>query len=239
MVLLKDIFDLLATGELSNIKLNKMASGEIGEEDYPAIVGHINLGLMELYKRFNLRQAYLNLHILPGTDTYYLRPSKVSLVENMDDRTYIERGAGCDDDFAVLKVVQVYNADGVLQKLNDMRAALRIISVTQDTLHIAPIESAEVLTLMYQTSPVKIVIEDDFDPEETFIDIPQAIIEPLLYYVASRVFQPIGANSSTPDADKSAVYMNQYEMACAKIGQYGLDTQINDARQGFQEGGWV
>jgi len=56
MVILGDIFDLLANSEVLNTKLSRSPNGALDESEYVKVVGHLNLGLVELYKRFNLRQ---------------------------------------------------------------------------------------------------------------------------------------------------------------------------------------
>jgi hypothetical protein len=49
----------------------------------------------------------------------------------------------------------------------------------------------------------------------------------------------MGANDSTANADKSAGYEQQYELACQKLDMYGLDVQDNTERDSFERNGWV
>ena len=50
---LSDVFDQLAYGEFSKIFLGE--SGAIPQSNWNRIITHINLGLTELYKRFDLK----------------------------------------------------------------------------------------------------------------------------------------------------------------------------------------
>ena len=93
--------------------------------------------------------------------------------------------------------------------------------------------------MVFQAHPNKIVLDDELIPEEYFLPIPQTIVEPLLYYVAFRVYKPLGANSSTPNANKSADYQQQYELACQRLTLLGLDIENGDRRDTFAEDGWV
>ena len=51
---LKEVFDQLTYGELSQLSIGGQAQGEITEENYARVVAHVNLGLSAIYKRFHL-----------------------------------------------------------------------------------------------------------------------------------------------------------------------------------------
>ena len=238
MVILGDIFDLLANSEVLNTKLNRSPNGALAEAEYVKVVGNINLGLTELYKRFNLRQEELRLHILPEVSRYFLRQDRIALPDQMDDRTYIEETEDCLEELRVIKVMQVRNENDFILPLNDNRSLLKIINISEDALHIYPVLSPQILTLVYQAFVEKIEICDDFNPAEYELDISDTVMDALLAFTASRLLISFEGESSN-GVTKSMNYLNQYEMACQKIEQFGLQNQINDHNMRFEKDGWT
>lgn len=238
MLYLKEIFDLLADGELSGTHLKRGHSGGLDEGEYPKVVGHINLGLLELFKRFNFLTDEIRLHITPGTFNYFLRGDRIASLQNMDSETYLENNNINPFENNIIKVLNVYNAIGKDIPFNDRNAVLKIMSVGYDHLRITPIETKQVLDILFQASYPKIVVDENFIPEEYEMHITDAVIEPLLFYVGARIFKPMGVNSSTQDSDKSTSLNQEYELACQKIETFGLDVQINDNRNNFTQKGF-
>ncbi len=239
MITIKEIFNLLAEGEFSHMNLKQRHTGGLAEEEYPKVIGHLNLGLIELYKQFNFLQDELTLHICPQTKIYYMRSDRFGLVQNMCKHTYIEEDPDNSFDNNILEITNIYNSIGDDLPLNDRRATLAIETINYDTLRIAPILACEVLSVRYKASYPKIFIDEEFDAEAYELYIPDVILEALLFYIASRVYKGMGSNDSSQNADKSMTYMQKYELACQKIDTFGLDTQINDARTNFDESGFV
>lgn len=239
MVVLKDLFDLLATGEFSNLTLAHSPTGGLDEKEHEKVVGHINLGILEIYKRFKLLQNELVLHITPGLDKYYLRPEKVAAVQHMGQRMYIERSEDPDWSLNIIEIIGVFDSLGTEIIINNRFMSPSIVQLAPDVLKITKIETYQTLDIIYQSCPTKIVVDDSFNPEEFVIYIPETIIEPLLYYVAARTYKPMGANDSSENSDKSASYEQKYELACLKFDLYGLSPQHDDKEDTFTKDGWA
>jgi hypothetical protein len=239
MVTVKEIFDLLASGELSNIKLSKTSTGALSEAEYVKVVGHLNLGVLELHKRFVLLKDELRLHACPANKRYYLRPERVSSIQNMNSRTYIEQTDYNRQAINIVKVIEIYNDIGEPLSMNDRIQIPYINEISFDTLDISKLKSNQIFDIVFQSFPDSIVVDEDFDPAEYNLNIPRNIIEPLLYYIAARTYKPMGTNESTVQADKSVSYQQQYELACQKIETYGLEAQYDESRTSFQDNGWV
>ena len=239
MVILSDLFDLLATGELANTNLSKTPTGNLSEKEYNKVIGHLNLGILELHKRFRLMVKELTLHALPSVQEYYLHPKRVSSINNMGKNAYIQETGDNNKALNIVKVLDAYDSIGDNITINNRHSVPSIRTISNDILKITKLDAAMIISIEYQAYPDKIVIEDDFDPSEYTVYIPEFIIEPLLFYVASRIYKPMGANDSTANADKSVSYQQQYELACQKIDVYGLDPQNNDNENTFEDDGWA
>jgi len=239
MIRLKELFTSLATGEFSNISLQRDRSGQINESEYAKVLSHINLGLIELCKRFNFLEEELILHVDPSVSTYYIRPDRMALLENITTESYIEKPPDHSGDINIVEIKAIFDEDGYALRINDRHATPCILHSSTDTLRITGLEAPQKLSIVFQSHPPRIDLSDAFDPDNHTIPLPETVIEPLLYYVASRVYKPMGANNSTANADKSAGYQQQYELACQKITTFGLDIENSDCPDTFTERGWV
>jgi hypothetical protein len=91
MVLLKDLFDMLATGEFSNISLSRNNTGSINESEYAKVINHLNVGLVEIYKRLRLMENEVALHVTPTVTDYFLRENRIASLDQISTSRYIER----------------------------------------------------------------------------------------------------------------------------------------------------
>ena len=69
---IKDIFEQLTVGELSNLALGGGDNGAVKVADYPKVLAHINLGLLNLYTRFHLKNGYTTIKLVPQVYQYHL-----------------------------------------------------------------------------------------------------------------------------------------------------------------------
>jgi hypothetical protein len=239
MVLLKDLFTTLATGEFSNLSFSAELAGNTIGASHRKIVDHLNLGLIELYKRFRFLEGELRLHVDPRVTMYYLREDRLASIENISLTRYIERPSDYEGFLNILELTGVFKETGEEIKLNNRQSVPSIRQLAPDVLKIAGLTEAQTLEIVYQASPTKVVLDDETDLTTAVLAIPETIIEPLLFYMAFRVYKPVGANNSTAQADKSASYQQQYELSCQKLAQFGLDLHDNDQEERFTSDGWV
>ena len=239
MIVLKDLFNLLASGEFSNISLTRTGSGQLNEKEYPKVIGHINLGILDIYKRFKFLENELVLHVDPSVSKYYLRPEKVTNLHNITTKMYIERPDDTEGCLNIIEVTSMWDSEGDELTMNNRYTTPAIKQLSNDTLKITGVPEKTTMNVVYNAYPDKIVIGDDFSPEEHMLAIPETIIEPLLYYIAMRVYKPTGSNDSTANADKSAAYQQQYELSCQKIDLYGLELSDDDSAGKFENEGWT
>jgi hypothetical protein len=241
MILLKDIFTLLATGEFSNIALTKDKYDDLDESEYGKVIGHINLALVEIYKRFPIREEEVTLHATTDKEMYYLRPKHAAVLSRLNSNAYIEVPEGHDGYINIIEIKEVYGSDGVRIKLNNRYLTPHVRQMSEDTLKITGLTAADTFSILYQAHPSPIILDDDLNVANYMLNIPKTIVEALLYYVASRVYKPMGANNSTANADKSTGYQQQFELSCARLELLGLGivTDIDDDPEKFERDGWA
>lgn len=238
MITVQQLFNILATGVYSNTAFSGTNS-ILKVEHYDKVINSTNMGIVEIYKRFKLLENELVLCVVPEVTRYYLRADRVASVGQTTVDQYIEENFSTDGFLNIIEVTGAYDTYGIELELNSIKCTPRIMQVAPDILQITNILSAQSIGIVYQSYPDKIVIDSTFRPADYEINIPDTIIDPLVLYIAAKTFKPIGANDSTANADKSASYEQQYELACQKLSMYGLALQGADERDSFISNGWV
>jgi hypothetical protein len=237
MIMLQNLFSILAIGPYANTTFSD-TNGTIKEQYYSKVATLTNLGIVEIYKRFKLLENELSLHIDPSVTNYYLRSNRVAPLANITTEQYIEEVTDVDGFLNIIKVTGAYDSSGTEIRLKTRSSIPTIMEVASDVLQITNIEIADTLSITYQSYPTKIISED-LDPEYYELNIPEYIVDPLVSYIAAKTFKPMGANDSTANADKSASYEQQYELACQKLLIYGLFVEDSTERDNFETKGWV
>ena len=245
MIILQDVFSMLTNGAYANTAFSG-TDNVMKEVHYNKVINLINLGVIEIYKRFKFLENELVLHVMPETTRYYLRASRVAPISQMSEHLYIEESPDTNGFLNIIKITGAFNSSGVELRINYPHVynptdttTPTIIEVAPDVLQVTNILSAQTIGIVYQAYPTKIPIADFIDPETYELDIPDIIIDPLLLYIAAKTFKPMGSNDSTANADKSAGYEQQYELACQKLAMYGLPMHDTTERDTFDDNGWV
>ena len=220
---LRDIFTQLTYGELSQVNLGGAAAGAISEENYPAVVSHINLGMTALHSRFALKEGTVSIPLVSGKYTYALPPD-------------------------CLKASSVLTASGLELSLNNKGDALACSTPSASVLRVpvALVEKnpslpsglvTDSLSVVYRQSPVPIEINDfGIDPDFTEVDLPITHLQALLLFVAARVHSP-GELSGQPLSYNS--YFARYEAECMQLENLGLRLDLGGQTNRLQRNGWV
>ena len=221
---LSEIFFQLTNGELSQIAIGGGASGEINEKNQLKVLGHVTVGLTALYTRFSLKEKQLRIPLQSDADTYRLDLDDLLKIEKVCADSGYELGLNASDD--------VYSCS---------TPTLRSLRVPQDILNKAsslPDElKTDALLVTYRANHPKITESQlDLGPENVDIALPDSHLEALLYFVASRLHNPIGMVNEFNAGNN---YAAKYEMACQQLASKGLqvDTESGNSRLG--RGGWV
>jgi hypothetical protein len=163
-MLLSELFDRLATGELSQHKFGK--SGAILEDDRPAIINQVNMGLTALHTHFPLVEKEAQVLQQEGVLEYTL------------------------PDPTVIRIETAYNAEGVQVPLNQGMLDGSWFLPAWNVLRIPEPVEGEYATVIYRANHPKV----DLDTVE--VVIPPSLEEALQAYIAGRCFVSLGNQSS-------------------------------------------
>lgn len=245
-----EIFDQLADGELVQISLG---NGElpINSKDYGRIARSVNLGLTALHTRFLLKEGRLTLELQDDQETYILdRTYAVSNTVSSATKYILDSADPFYD--TVLKVQRVLDDDGREFPFNDPDLDYSIREIDEKTLFI-PSDIYE--EYPYADTPVggvsdndtvvvvfhkghRTLTEDDWEsPEDCEIALPNTHLEALLYFVASRLMNPLGASREGNHEGNN--YMARYEQACLRLEGRGMQIDRQYSGNKFRNRGWA
>jgi hypothetical protein len=226
-VTLQEVFDQLTYGELSQLSIGGAEAGEISEVNYEKIIAHINLGLTALYKRFPLKQDRVQIPLVPGTFFY----STLTIAPHL------------------LKVEQVLTDGGIELPLNDAADMYSVNTPSASNLHV-PADIVDQLVDLpdeYKTTGLTVVYRANhprvvkrlgfFDPKRERLQLPDSHLEPLLFYVASRVHTPMGAGQFEGQMGNN--YYAKYEASCQSLETANLNVDQGSQSNRLRENGWV
>lgn len=239
---LAEIFTQLAVGEFSQLALGGNGSGVLPEETYPKVIPHVNLGLTALYKRFPLKEGSVSLQMVAGRNTYPLKVAyAVANRRSREATRFILDSTDYPFIEDVLKIERVYNTLGKEMGLNDESDADSCFTPTATTLKVPnsliEVPTPGVIRVVYRANHEKIVMGlTSFDPTRVEVELPDSHLEPLLYYIASRVHNPIGLSNEFHAGNN---YAAKYEASCLELETKNLRVDQGSQNTRLERNGWV
>jgi hypothetical protein len=243
---LKEIFDQLTYGELSQISIGGGAAGAIREEDYPKMVAHVNLGLMALYKRFNLKEGRFIINLQDGLTSYQLNSQYCTTnTRSRAPLKYINDAAYPFKD-NLLKVEHVFASGGFEFNVNNPVDVYSMTTPTQRVL-VVPADivakkdtlleemKTDTLEVVYRAGHPKLSMED-IEPEDIELELPETHVDALLLYVAARVHTPAGIGETESTGNN---YYAKYELACQQLEDQDYQVDKGAQYNKIERNGWV
>lgn len=246
---LQDILDQLTVGEFAQLSIGGQPAGVLNSSNLSNAVAHIQLGLTALYTRFNLKEGQLKIELVPGLEMYRLQSKYAqSNIRSREAVQYIVDDVTFPFEDDLLKVTRVYADTGIEFMLNDRASPYAIQTPMTDTLLVPaavvnqrpdlPDElKTAFLTVHYSANHPKLLKGRGCEePERLQVLLPDAYLEALLYFVASRVHNPVGMVNEFHAGNS---YAAKYEMVCQRLEGRNLEIDDGDSNQRFRRGGWI
>ena len=160
------------------------------------VLGFINMGVLELYKRFSLRVEEVILDLEEGVDIYTM-PSNYMWIA------------------AAYGEVDIRSTETVNElPINEEDNPLSVNTVGWNKLQVPVSVTGAYISIIYVASPDYISIED----VDTEINIPPQMVEPLLAYIGYKANASIDSGIQTEDS----VWYQRFESSCNKILQESM-----------------
>ena len=244
-----EVFNQLTTGELSQLCIGGAAEGEITEANYGKVVGHINLGLTALYKRFYLKEGRISMDMVAGRHIYPIHSTyAINNTKSKEPVRYLKDSPTEKFQDDILKIESVLTDVGYEIPLNDVLDPLSIVTTGPTILRLPSPLVAQAnslpdqlktsdLTVVYRAAHPKLNPDlGSFNPETVELELPESHLEALLLFVASRAHTPGGMVNEFNAGNN---YASKYEMECLRLEQFNLQIDHNTSNHRLIRNGWV
>ena len=221
---LQKLFEYLTLGELKQLGIGGYEEYKaIQEKDYPEIISHLNLALMNLYTRFPLLEKELVLETRPDQQLYVLS----SKYAEPNEGWYIQ-GVYNDD---LIRINSAYLGDTELP-INDEYSATGIYLPSYNSIQIPFATGSEEISIIYRAKPEKVPLDLEYE-----IPLPEVLTEALLVFIEYRIRKSMGGEQGTVLGQQA---LQMYEMFCGEIERKNiLNNADNSVCIRARERGWV
>lgn len=228
---LSDAFNYLAYSELSNVTFTD-SNGNIKLEHYPKLITLINAGVRELHTVFELLEKQIYVDMYAHITNYYLKPAFALTSGSTEVYKYIADSPYYPFKGNVLKVLKVLSETGVELPLNNEDSPISVFTPSPSLLQVSyPTEGAS-LNVVYQSYPDN--IDTAIQDLNTELDIPDYLMEALVYFVCNKLFSSIGA-----DKAEAVSYFSKYQNALRVIRDTGVFSKDTHYNTNLERNQWV
>lgn len=190
-----DVIEYAKYGELAQLSVVKQLKCNTPTEVVDAekqVISYINLALIELYKRFNLRTEETTITMTAVNTIYSITESELN------------------------SIYSVYAEDGTSYVLNDENNPNAILTPSYNTIQIPNPSAGGIVYIVYNASPTPIVWNDNLTA--IVVPLPPAMVEPLLHYIGYRAH---GAMNGEINSENNTHYM-RFEASCKNLKELGI-----------------
>ncbi|MGL5153866.1 MAG: hypothetical protein ACRC9H_02910 [Aeromonas veronii] len=223
---LQKLFEYLTLGELKQLSIGGYEEFKaIQVADYPEVVNHVNLGLMNLYTRFPLLEKELVIRTKAMKQLYLLS----SLYDEYSGNAEWYIQGKFDDDIVRVNAAYVGNTE---LAINDENSPFSIYLPSYNSVQIPFSTGEEEVSIIYRAKPEEVTLDLECE-----IPIPDVLTEALLVYVEYRIRKSMGGESSIALSNQA---LQMYEMMCAEVERKNLlNNADNSTCIRARERGWV
>jgi hypothetical protein len=207
-----DVIEYAKYGELAQLGVivNLKSTDPIEVVDAEKqVLSYINLGLIELYKRFDLRTEEMVIELQENTTIYTISNSNFN------------------------SVYSVYGEDGKELSLNNQDDPLSILTPSYNTIQVPNPVTGAAIYVIYNASPTALVWSSTLST--AVVTLPSVMLEAMLHYVGYRAH---GAMNGNVDGENNTHYI-RFEASCSKLKEIGAftdDTLVSGTK--LEDKGW-
>lgn len=167
-----------------------------------AIVSFMNLGIIELHKRFALdtSEVLIELGVDGDVDNPYTMISATEYQLPSD----------------IMHVIASYEEDGSNIPFNDETNPYSIYTTAWNKIQVPLLGDNTSISIIYKPNPTTYTINDLANS----IALPIQLIDPLLMYIGYKAHASV-TNNTTAESESNILY-NRFEAACKRVEDLGL-----------------
>ena len=188
------------------------------------IVDYINIALIALYTRFQMKTEEVVLNLKTNKTVYKLDGSDVDVYKDGVLMVYPN----------IMKVVKAFDERGKIS-INKDEDPLSIYTISYDSIQVPFAKTGEHIGLIYTAGPdeVEFVDSGDGTAVDTNVPIPPQMLEAMLHHIGYSAHGSVDGNVQA----ENTTHLTRFEAACNKLEALGLvpqdDIDMGIHRKGF------
>jgi len=203
------ISEVIETAQAVELKQLPMVADEA------EIIRYINLGLLELYKRFSLKTEDAIITLQDNVSTYTLDGVDENVVMSSTD--------------ALLTILEVYDGDDEQLTVNKYNDATGVMTPSYNVIKVPTVVQDAILTVHYRAAPPFVVLA-----AET-LRLPPQLLEALLHYVGYKGHSSIKGGIK----DENNTHYIRFDASCKRAIAEGLIIADDISSESFDLRGFV
>lgn len=177
------------------------------------LVGWINLGTLEIYKRFTLKTEEALITLVEGKTIYSIDGTDPDVELSGNLPLYVIGAYGIASDLTITQ-----NMTSLPLNVEDNVESVNVIGY--DKVQVPLITEGSLISLIYAAKPNVVTVHALNEQ----IDLPDQFVEPLLHYIGYRAHGSMDGNIQT----ESNTHYMRFEAACERIKQLGVGISSDD-----------
>jgi len=209
----QDVINLAKNSELKQLAV---------QNDDLAVLGYLNLGLLELYKRFPLEEAEAIITLRDGKTSYKLDGTDPDVSMNTAKELLVIAG--------VFTTIKEGNETWVVElTINDESDMSGVDTPSFNTIEVPAVKTGARISVIYRVTPAFLTSLTDILP------LPPQLLEALLHYIGYRGH---GSVKGGINAEDQSHYI-RFENSCKRVLLEGLITTEDLISKKFYNKGFV
>lgn len=189
------------------------------KDDTTVLLGFLNLGIIEIYKRFVLKTQEALVTLVDGKTVYTLDGTDPDV--DMGGGTFFyliaAYGDSTDSDYSMDDLVLPINVEDDIYSIN---------TITYNQIQIPLATPGAFISLIYADKPTKVTTAT-LDNE---LEMPDQFVDALLAYMGYRGYRSMGDKGASEDN----IYFSEFEKACLKIKELGVGIAPDDVEMNMR-----
>lgn len=189
------------------------------KNDKKVILGFLNMGILEIHKRFVLWQAEATITMATGVTSYKLDGTDPNVTIDLSDHE-------------LLMVDEAFDYDGEPLSINDENDELSLATPQYNVIEMRPdsVTDAVTISLIYRGAPKFLT------HEKAIIPLPPQFYEALFHYVG---FRGHGSQKTGEAQLADNTHYKRFDNSCKRIKFEGLYTEDSMESTKFDDRGFV
>jgi hypothetical protein len=233
---LEYVINHLKDGELNLANLGGDGEDGVNSNNFSKVISFINMGLLSLHTRFDLKTDTVLIRYLPSVKQYELNAQFADSNTGNEHVKYIIDNEENPFENNVLQLKKFFNTNlNEIIPFNKEDKENKVTTNAFNSFTLPHLEEGTIVKVYYRAAPQKLKTTGRC-LEDQEVNLPLSHLQALCCYVAARYYGSRGGMESMSESNN---YHNKYIEECDFLSNQGIYRQENTELNSFEAGGWV